>query len=274
MALSPIDIYRDILPQTNCGDCGQSTCLAFAAKVVSEQTPLSECPHLSAETVAEHMEVLQAQYAAGKWTKRDIAADALRWARERAASMRLEDLPERIGGQLEDQDGERVLRLPYFQTSLLIRPAGMQLADGTELTRWEQVFVNNHLAQGGRRRPTGRWKSFGELPNTVSKVKSMTEHVLKPLQEWFSGRLDGLRHAAARMGGRDMTGQLGSADAALLFHPLPRLPVALLFWDQEPEEGFEAEASLLFDETVIEHLDIESIVFLSERLRELLCSQD
>ena len=27
MALSPIDIYRDVLPQTNCGDCGYATCL-------------------------------------------------------------------------------------------------------------------------------------------------------------------------------------------------------------------------------------------------------
>jgi hypothetical protein len=43
----------------------------------------------------------------------------------------------------------------------------------------------------------------------------------------------------------------------------------LLFWDAE--EGFDARAKLLFDETVTEHLDIESILFLSERLREMLC---
>jgi hypothetical protein len=30
---------------------------------------------------------------------------------------------------------------------------------------------------------------------------------------------------------------------------------------------------LLFDETIIEHLDIESIIFLSERLRQLLCGE-
>jgi hypothetical protein len=49
------------------------------------------------------------------------------------------------------------------------------------------------------------------------------------------------------------------------------VPVTLLFWDEDPVDGFGATAKLLFDETVTEHLDIESIVFLSERLRQMLC---
>lgn len=38
-------------------------------------------------------------------------------------------------------------------------------------------------------------------------------------------------------------------------------------------DGFEAEVKLLFDETIVEHLDVESIMFLSERLRQLLCGE-
>ncbi len=30
MPLSVVDLYRDVLPQTNCGDCGYPTCMAFA----------------------------------------------------------------------------------------------------------------------------------------------------------------------------------------------------------------------------------------------------
>ena len=41
----------------------------------------------------------------------------------------------------------------------------------------------------------------------------------------------------------------------------------LHFWDEDLNEGFEAKVKLLFDETIIEHLDIESIMFLSERLK-------
>jgi hypothetical protein len=47
--------------------------------------------------------------------------------------------------------------------------------------------------------------------------------------------------------------------------------VVLLFWDAAPGDDVESQAKLMFDETVVEHLDIESIVFLSERLRHLLC---
>ena len=47
----------------------------------------------------------------------------------------------------------------------------------------------------------------------------------------------------------------------------------LLFWDEDRSDGFDAEVKLLFDETITEHLDIESIIFLSERLRQLLCGE-
>jgi hypothetical protein len=51
------------------------------------------------------------------------------------------------------------------------------------------------------------------------------------------------------------------------------LPIMLLFWDEDRSDGFDAEVKLLFDETITEHLDIESIIFLSERLRQLLCGE-
>ncbi len=49
MALTGLDIYQ-LLPQTNCGDCGVPTCLAFAMKVASKQASLEECPHVSDES--------------------------------------------------------------------------------------------------------------------------------------------------------------------------------------------------------------------------------
>jgi hypothetical protein len=57
----------------------------------------------------------------------------------------------------------------------------------------------------------------------------------------------------------------------LLFRLLPRVLVMLLFWGEDIAEGSKAKVKLLFDETIVEHLDIESILFLSERLMQLLC---
>jgi hypothetical protein len=271
MPLSALDLYRDILPRTNCGECGFSTCLAFASMVVSEKMPLEKCPSLSPETVAACQAELQAQYAAGKWTRRDMSQDALAWAKQRSASMNITDLPERIGGRLVDRDGQPALELPYFNDFIIITPDSVNHRDGAPLTRWEQVFILNHMAQGGRAEPTGKWKGLVEIPNTISKIKSMKSHVEEPLKEAFTGKIELLLAAAAGLGGRDMTGEVGSADAAIYFQVLPRVPVMLMFWDAEAEDGFEPEARLLFDETITEHLDIESIMFLSERLRQRLC---
>ena len=80
--------------------------------VVSEKLSLEKSPYLSPDVVTACTAELQAQYADGKWTKRDVAQDALEWAKQRSASMNISDLPERIGGQLLDRDGRKVLELP------------------------------------------------------------------------------------------------------------------------------------------------------------------
>lgn len=271
MALSVVDLYQKVLPKTNCRQCGFPTCLAFAAKVVAERQPLADCPHIAADLLARCEEELAEQYAAGKWLKRDPAKDALQWARSRAASLAVEDLPQRIGGELIQSGGRTVLRLPYFGASLHIHGGVVRCADGSEPSRYEQVFVLNHLAQGGSSHPSGVWKGFVEFPNTVSKAVSMRSAVEEPLIERFSGKVQELRERAFQLGATLLAGNAGGADVAVVFTPLPRVPVALLFWDALPGDDIRSQAKLMFDATVLEHLDIESIVFLSERLRQLLC---
>ncbi len=40
--LDPLKVYRE-LPQTNCGECGEATCMAFAARVVSRELTANGC---------------------------------------------------------------------------------------------------------------------------------------------------------------------------------------------------------------------------------------
>ncbi len=271
MALSVVDLYRDILPRTNCGDCGYATCLAFAGMVVSEKYPLRNCPHIKPDLLEKSIAELKEQYAQGKWLKRDMSEDALAWAKQRAASMELYDLPSRIGGNLVVFKGMDALELPYFNEKIYITGQGPCKPSGDELTRWEQVFIYNHMAQGGTSFPSGKMKSLKEFPNTVSKIKTMTERVEKPLQEKFSGNTDALYRACLTIGGNDAGESYPSSDIAVDLLPLPKVPVTLLFWDADPVDGYEAEAKLLFDMTITEHLDIESIMFLSERIKDMLC---
>ena len=48
MALTGIEIFK-ITPKTNCKECGNPTCMAFAMKVAQGAIPLEKCPYISEE---------------------------------------------------------------------------------------------------------------------------------------------------------------------------------------------------------------------------------
>ncbi|MDH5448628.1 MAG: acetyl-CoA decarbonylase/synthase complex subunit gamma [Candidatus Bathyarchaeota archaeon] len=43
--ISPIDVYM-LLPKTNCKECGEQNCMAFATKLVNREMTLEQCPPL------------------------------------------------------------------------------------------------------------------------------------------------------------------------------------------------------------------------------------
>ena len=52
MALKGLDIFK-LTPKTNCKDCGNPTCMAFAMKVAQGAIGIEKCPHMSDEAVAQ-----------------------------------------------------------------------------------------------------------------------------------------------------------------------------------------------------------------------------
>ncbi len=277
MALSVVDLYAKILPRTNCKDCGYPTCIAFAGMVVSEKLALKNCPHIDPDILDNAQAELDEQYAQGKWLKKDMAAEALSLAKDRAASLALDDMADRIGGILADgktpgpfKDIPHI-RLPYFTKSLFISKDRVADDQGLDLSRNEQTFVYIHLASGGTSSPTGNMKSLKEFPNTVSKIVSMQDHVEKPIKQSFSGRLSDLQTVCKNNGGTDVGDRYDSPDLAFQFRVFPKIYITLLFWDEN--EGFEPDAKLMFDETVMDHMDIEAVMFMSEHLTKLLTNK-
>ena len=52
MALKGIDIFK-LTPKTNCKECGNPTCMAFAMKVAQGAITVDKCPHMSDEAKAQ-----------------------------------------------------------------------------------------------------------------------------------------------------------------------------------------------------------------------------
>jgi len=58
-ALTPITAYQ-LLPRTNCGECGQSNCLAFATKLANREEPLEKCtPLLKKQYLKKHRKLTE-----------------------------------------------------------------------------------------------------------------------------------------------------------------------------------------------------------------------
>ena len=70
MTLIGPDIYKSILPITNCGDCGIPSYFTFATIVVISKVPLSNCPHIERELVLNDQQELDKQHAVSTFVKK------------------------------------------------------------------------------------------------------------------------------------------------------------------------------------------------------------
>jgi ArsR family metal-binding transcriptional regulator len=55
---TPMAVYK-LLPQTNCRQCGESTCYSFALKLITSQKQLDQCPPLFDKQFSHNLASLQ-----------------------------------------------------------------------------------------------------------------------------------------------------------------------------------------------------------------------
>ena len=103
------------------------------------------------------------------------------------------------------------------------------------------------------------WVTFKDFKDAAPFVGAFGNYVERPLAEYFAGCLSRLRRAAETLGGQPPDEVL-SYDLALQFLPLPRIPLRLLFNDQDQE--FPAHCSILFERRAENFLDMECLAML------------
>ncbi len=261
--VTPLEIVKRT-PKTNCGECGFATCLAFAAAVATQGADAGRCPYLDRQGLD------LGPAAAGPAADRDWAL--VEHLQRKVAGLDFAALAPRLG--LVHLGGQR-LQGRYLGQEAVIGAREVRI-DGTppEDPR-DCILLYNYLAFGGGPAPSGRWIGMESMPNSISKVKTLATYCEEPLARLFSA-LD--RQAAERgiaaLDGRAVPGD--GTDLACVVPVLPCLPVKLLFWRAEHEQGatvFDARVKILFDDTATAFLDIESLVFCAERLAERLAER-
>lgn len=80
-----IEFFK-LLPKTNCKDCGQPTCLAFAMQLANQKAKIEDCPHVSGEakeTLNEASAPPVATITVGVKNKIDMGGETVLYRHER-----------------------------------------------------------------------------------------------------------------------------------------------------------------------------------------------
>ncbi len=269
MPLTILQLVKD-LPMTNCGACGYATCMAFASHVVKKKESLALCPHLSKEAFDSLNQEIQAQQAKNLHVAPDRFKTAKEFVTGKIKDYDFAELAPYLGGEYVQRDGKDAMILPYLGRKYAVsKEEATALDEGGEQDVWDIILLYNYIASNCRKTPTGTWVSIDVLPGSIPKKPELEETCEKRIAQAYKGKVSDLKAAVEALGGTPSDVET-SADVKAVIHPLPRTPFLLLFWDEDPEEGFDARAKVLFDETILCFLDIESAVFLAEKMASRL----
>ncbi len=250
-----VEIYK-LLPKTNCGKCGLTSCFGFAAKLASRQASPDECATMTAEA-RQSLRDADVNRPASPGT---VYEQVLETLRPKVRSLDFEKAAFQFGVKLIGPD---ILEITFLNEAYVVTKEKVTFRSGGEPRPWISILIYNHLCMPDPPKPAGEWITFGFIPASHAKDKAWIGHVEEEIAKRFAGDVAGLKNACERLGGKAVT-MPGNHDAAFEFRFFPHYPVLLLFYDALSEENFPAQCRLLLDKTAPRYLDIESIVVLGE----------
>jgi hypothetical protein len=169
------------------------------------------------------------------------------------------DLPllsQKLGlDPVDDKFSIRLLNTMYY-----ISPLGIHTASGQRAAYDICVMLCRYLIMCPAVDPCAtEWVSFRDFKDSGPLRVYFSNDVENKISQTFTGKAAVLQSACLAMGGKplDMTVQY---DVAMQFYGLPRIPVALLFNDQDTE--FDAQAKLLFQKSADHYLDAECLAIM------------
>jgi hypothetical protein len=247
-----------LLEKSNCGNCAEKTCLAFAGAVFTGRRQLGECPRLARDVVA--------RYGGGPAQAGSAPPEGAAFFEElkaRIAGTDLRAAAARLGGSFS----QGRLTLKVLGKDFSVDPAGGLHAE-IHVNPWVAIPFFSHVLYGKGTAPAGRWVSFRELKDGRERYplfQKRCEEALKGMADTHTELFDDM---VRLFGGRAVAPQFES-DISVVLHPLPRVPVMICYW--LPEAGMQSSLNILFDETADDNLGIGAVFSLGAGLAQMFC---
>lgn len=249
---NPMEIFK-LLEKSNCRQCNEPTCLAFAVAVFKGQRQLDECPRLGKDLI-ERFGVKTEK----KMNPEQDIDETLEHLKKKISAMDLSSSAERLGGRFSDNK----LTLKILGKDFSVDSKG-NLSSDIHMHQWIVFPVLNYIIDSAGLPLTGKWVPFRELKSGQTWYRLFGQRCEKPLKKVADTYTDLFEDMIHLFNGRKVENHYES-DISLVLHPLPKVPILICYW--KPEEGLESDLNLFFDSTAEENLKIESIFALGTGL--------
>lgn len=249
---NPMEIFK-LLNGSNCRECGEKTCLAFAVAVFKEKRPIQACPHLDKEVIDRYAGEIEKPN-----TVDEYKAEAIERLKHKISSIDFSDAAKRLGARFSNNK----LTIKIFGKDFSVDTEG-NISSEIHINAYMVVPALNYILNGSGKAPSGNWITFRELDGGPSRYAHFQRMCETPLCQVADAYTDLFKDMLEIFDGKQIVSHIDS-DVSIVLHPLPHFPVMICYWI--PEDGLESNLYIYFDSTADDNLDIESIYTLCEGL--------
>jgi len=251
-----MEIFQ-FLPKTNCKECCESTCLAFAGAVFTGNAGLALCPHIPESKLQ--------QYGGSKRNTNPIEEElssVMNKLQERLLSLDMKERARAMGANYE----EGRITVPILGKMFIIDRHSSVTTD-IHVNGWVLGSVLHYINYCKGISLSSNWVPFRELPSGKDWYRlfgQQCENVLKATADKYPDLFSDL---VEMFRGR-MIDERFQSDVSVILSPLPLVPMLICYW--RPEDGMESSLKLFFDDTAESNLGIEGLYTLGVGIARML----
>lgn len=252
--MNTLDVYRK-LPRTNCGECPEKRCMAFAVAVTKGTADVDSCISLE-KSLADELKSIKPV---------DWRQDLIKSLQQDISEIDFSQIAAPLGAKI---DGES-LKFRAFGTAYRVSPTG-EISTAGHINTKLQVLILLYLKRRGGS-INNQWVSISDLRGGGIKVPALRDECEEPLRELIDRNLQGIEEALMALGAEKT--EIESADHAWVLTALPKIPALIIYRGADKEvSGDSSMVKILYDSSADRMLDVESLVFLLEEYLEIVSS--
>ena len=247
---NPMEIFK-LLNGSNCRECNEQTCLAFAVAVFKDKKPLHRCPYLKEEVIKKYGGSIEKPNTVDEYKR-----EAIERLKQKISLMDFPEAAKRLGASFSNNK----LTIKIFGKPFTVDTKG-NISSEVHINAYMVVPALNYILNGSGRSPYGNWITFRELTGGPSRYAHFEQRCEKPLKRIADTYTDLFKDMLDIFDGKEIVTPIDS-DVSIVLYPLPLFPMLVCYW--RAEDGLESNLHIYFDSAADENLDIESIYTMNE----------